>query len=387
MNLSSFKKLSQEKKLGGFLIATTLVWSLGLPFFIGTASAASLTFISDTIVSSAPSVATNHTIVYTTISPMVQASGTGTTTIQFSPGNTGGATDEFTLATLVLTDVTITGSVAIAQVANTAACTGAASEVYPSTITNTAGNRTVSLAVCTGDTVAAQTITITLANSKVTSPSTVNSYVVRVAGTQTDSADTRVAIVNTVTMSAKVDTSFTFTITGLATSTDVNGTTTEIATTATQIAFNILAVGVKKTGAQRLNVTTNARNGFQVTVVQSSDLLSSTLADINVFKDNSAVAVPTAWTRPLSTLGNADTYGHYGVTSEDADLNTDEFGVALFAGDIATPRQVFSHNRPANGTTANIGETDVGFQIEIGPLQEAANDYNNTLTYVATPIF
>lgn len=384
MNLSSFKKLSQEKKLGGFLIATTLAWSLGLPFLVGTATAASLTNISDTIVSSAPSVATNHTIVYTSITAVAAAQ---TIRVQFSPGNSGGATDEFTLPSFATsTDITISGSVAVNEVANLGACSATGSEVYNSAVNNIAGNRYTDFTVCTGDTVAPQIITISFINSKIVNPTTVNSYVVRVAGTQTDSADTRVAIVNTVTMSAKVDTSFTFTITGLATSTSVNGTTTEIATTATQIAFNTLTPGVKKTGAQRLNVTTNAQNGFIVTVVQNQNLVSSTLADIDLFKDASEVAVPTAWTQPLNTLGNADTYGHYGVTSED-DLNANEFSASKFAGNINTPRQVFSHNGPSNGIAVNIGETDVGFQVEIGPLQEAANDYSNTLTYVATPTF
>jgi hypothetical protein len=31
--------------------------------------------------------------------------------------------------------------------------------------------------------------------------------------------------------------------------------------------------------------------------------------------------------------------------------------------------------------------TEVGYKIEITPLQEAADDYTTTLTYIATPTF
>lgn len=385
MNSRSFKKISQAKKVGLFLIGTTLAWSAGLPAYIGIASAASLTSVKDTIVSSAPSAATNHTVVFTTVTAVAAAQ---TIAVQFSAGNSGGATNEFSLASLVNGDLTISGSGTLNQVANVGACNATVSQIYPTTITDAAGNRSVDFTVCAGDTIAPQTITIAFANNHVVSPSTVGSYVIRIAGSQTDSADTRVAIISQVTMSAKVDTSFTFTVSGLATSTSVNGTSTDVTTTATAIPFNTLVVGQIKTAAQQLNVTTNAQNGFQVTLVQNQNLLSSTGADIDLFKDSAATAVPTAWTAPLNTLGSENTYGHYGITSEDATLSAgDEFGSALFAGNINTARQVFFHSAPSDGTTANIGQTEVGFQIQIGSLQEAANDYNNTLTYVATPIF
>jgi len=386
MNISSFKTLSRSKKIGALLIGTTLAWSLGLPLYIiGTASAASLSNISDTILSSAPSAATTHTIVYTTINSMVGGTN-GTTTIQFSPGNVGGATDEFTLASLTLGNVTFSGSVALATVANFAACTAAASQAYVSTITNTAGNRTVNIAVCPGDTVAPQIITIVLATN-VVSPSTVNSYVVRVAGTQTDSADTRVAIVNQVTMSAKVDTTFTFTISGTATSTPANGTSTTFTTTATAIPFNTVTPGGIYTGAQQLNVTTNADNGFQVTVVANGPMISTGGGDIDFFTNGTELAAPAAWSAPSNTLGAEDTYGHFGITTNDA--VTAAFGSNQWVGNFnaGSPLQVFFHNAPSDGVQVNTGSTTVAYQMQIGSLQQAANDYTNVLTYVATPIF
>jgi hypothetical protein len=199
-----------------------------------------------------------------------------------------------------------------------------------------------------------------------------------------------VAIINHVTVTAAVDTTLTFTITGVAAGSSLNGdaTTTATTTTATLMPFGVLASGSARVLAQDLSVTTNARNGFVVTVIQNQNLLSSTGADIDVFKDGNGNSSPTAWTAPLATLGTENTYGHYGITSEDADLNSDEFGVALYAGNFATTtREVFSHNGPSDGTTANIGRTRVGLKIQVSALQEAGNDYTNELIYVCTPTF
>jgi hypothetical protein len=138
-----------------------------------------------------------------------------------------------------------------------------------------------------------------------------------------------------------------------------------------------------------LNVATNARNGFVVTVKEDQNPLSATGADIDLFANSIANATPIAWSAPSSTLNNEGTYGHIGVTSDDADLNTDEFGTALFAGNFqsTSSRQIFSATGTADGATANIGSSTVAYRIQIGALQEAATDYTNRLTYVATPTF
>lgn len=373
MNPRSLKNLSQAKKIGLFLIGTTLMWSTGLPVYMGIASAASLTNVSDTIVNSAPSATTNHTLLWTT--PTGVAAGE-TIVVTFDP-----AGSLFNVGALVAAD--FVGETGITVVAP-AGCTGGPTNEA----VLTSDTESFTLTVCAGDAIVPGAVTLPTINNRFTNPATPGSYIVRINGTQADSADTRIAIVNSVLMTARVDTSFTFTVTGLATSTAVNGTSTDITTTATGIAFNTLTVGQIKTAAQQLNVTTNAQNGFQVTLVQNQNLLSSTGADIDLFKDGAATAVPTAWTAPLNTLGNELTFGHYGITSEDSTLTAgDEFGSVLFAGNLTTPRQVFYHTAPSDGTTVDIGQTKVGFQIQIGSLQEAGNDYNNTLTYVATPIF
>jgi hypothetical protein len=151
--------------------------------------------------------------------------------------------------------------------------------------------------------------------------------------------------------------------------------------------FGSLASGTPVLLAQDLTVITNARNGFAVTVIEDQNLSNGAGADIDMFVDGNANPTPTAWVAPTAVLANENTHGHFGLTSEDSDLNGDEFGVALYAGNFATTtRTVFAHNGPSDGVTPNIGYTRVGYKIEVSDLQAAAN-YTNQLIYVATPTF
>ena len=363
-----------RKTFAWMLVVALLSWAFSASLFVGVARAASLTGVKDTLTTSDLNVTANHVVSYTSVTA---ATAGQTIKIQFDP-----AGDAFNLGTLAFADISTTGMTL------TAACSAAASEVTVA-IDNAAPDENATFTVCAGDTVAAGAKTVTFSNNRITNPNVTGSYVIRIAGTQTDLADTRVAIIDKVTMTASVDTSLTFTIAGVAAGQAINGdaVTTSAGATATALSFGTLTPGTAKVLGQTLSVTTNARNGFVVTVQQDQNLLSATGADIDLFKDASAVAVPTGWTAPLGTLDVENTYGHYGVTSEDADLNADEFATALYAGDITTARQVFSHTGPADGTTTNKGQTRVGIKIEINALQEAATDYTNSLVHIATPTF
>lgn len=375
----AFKRLSRARQVGAVLTTGMLLWAFGVPALFTTASAANLRLLSDTMTNPSPSEQSNHSVVWNASSTL---SGGNTIKIQFDP-----ATDAFNLtAFATATDLTLGANMTFV-----ADCTGAAQEVRALTLDTTAPDESLTLEVCAGDTISTGTTTVNFNNNKIINPAGEGSYVIRVAGTQPDTGDTRVAIINAVTMSASVDTSLTFTISGVNVNppTTVNGDTVTSTTTATTIPFGTLAVGVAKVGAQDLDVTTNARNGFQVTIKQDQNLTSSTGADLDVFQDGNGRASPTAWVSPAGTLGSENTYGHYGVTSEDATLPAgDEFGSQLYAGNFATTtRVVMYHTGPADGTTADIGTTRVGFQIEITALQEAANDYTNRVFYVCTPTF
>ncbi len=339
--------------------------------------AANLAVISDTLSDSDPSVVSNHTLQFTVPTSSAGVIAGGTITVTFPAG--------FNLGSVAFGDIdfSINGTDQALAAAPSGATWGAT--VSGQTITLTSGtgvvtaNQVVRIEVGTNATFGVA------GTNRITNPSA-GSYEILVTAGASDSGRTRVAIIDNVDVTAVVNTSFTFTVEGLATSTTVNGTSTTGSTTATAIPFGVLTAGQIKTMAQQLNVTTNARNGFVVTVEQDQNLLSSTGADIDGFSNGAYTNTPTTWAAPTNNIGNENTWGHWGLTSED-NLNADEFGSALFVSASTTPRQIFHHDGPSDGTTANVGRTRVGYQIEITPLQEAGDDYNTVLTYIATPTF
>ena len=361
-------------------VVTTLVACAVVTATVGfhqIAQAANLTNISDTLTDSAPSETSGHTIQFTVPVGSVGIAPADTITVTFDSQDDGAPGQAFAdIATVAGGDVTVTVD-------------GVASGAFDSATADTI--------VVDGATAAAGAVVeIVVAEGVITNPAKVNpagvgdSYEIEVAVANADAdlGRTRVAIVDNVLVTAIVDTVFEFVVTGLATSTDVNGETTTGSTTATAIDFAQLAAGVPEVLGQKLNVTTNAINGFVVTVEQDQNLLSSTGADIDSFTDGTDINTPAAWASPTGTLaGGENEWGHWGLTSEDSDLNTDEFGTQLFVAASTTPRQIFSHDGPTDGTTADIGETEVAYKIEITSFQEAGDDYNTILTYIATPTF
>src|SRR3989344_7217909 len=374
-----FRYLARLKGLGIVLLTATIGWAVGIPFLINTSSAAQLASVSATASSSAPSLSTNYAVVFTTANAIGSAAATfaSTTRITFDP--TGNSFDLTSLATSTA-DIVITGA-ELTQVADLAACNGGASQIYVDRIGKTEPADYVEFKTCDTDVIAAGAITVTFRNAHVTNPAVTGSYVVRIGGTMTDTGDTRVAIVSTVTMTASVDSSLSFSIGLVASSSMVNGDTTNVLSTATSIPFGTLSVGTSSIGAQDISVSTNAKNGFSVTVTENQDLTSANGATINAFRDGNAVTgSPTAWTAPVGTIGSPNTYGHMGITSEDVSLPGDDFGSQPYAGLSSTStRTILFHTGPADGTTANIGKTRVGFRIQVSALQEAASDYTNQI--------
>jgi len=341
-----------------------------------TAQAANLVEVSNTLSTSAPGVNSVHTIDFTI--PATSALGaTNTVSIIVPAGFTVDAgIDE--------TDLTVTEDVG-----------GADTSATPTGVTLT--GQTISFEGVTA--AAGETVRVVIADTEITSPTKSgsagigDSYEFTITtdngGTLIDSGNTRVVIIDQVEVTAIVETTFDFTISGLGATTTVNGDTTTGSSTATEIPFGVLTAGTPKILAQRLNVQTNARNGFTVTVESGSDLESSTGAVIDTFQDASDLAVSgTAWTAPSNDINDETTWGHWGMTSDDTDLANDlDTADSYIAVSSTTPREIFSHDGPSDNTTQDIGTAIVGYQVEITALQEAGDDYNTTLTYIATPTF
>lgn len=376
-----------------------LAWSMGLPAWIHTADAASLENISDTLAvgsaattgASAPSANAAHRLRFTMPNGMVAGQNLR---VSFDPTTTA-----FDFTGLTVADIAIvTGA---NKVDNAGACSGA-TDVYPTP--NTTSDY-IDFTVCGTATIASSTSFIidvgtTTGGNLVNNPATPGSYVIQIGGgtgsTAVDSGDTRVAIVNAVTVTAAVNTIFTFSVNPVVIGTTVNNdaTVTSTTTTATTIPFGVLSPNTPKLAAQELRVDTNALNGFSVTVQADQTLTAGNGATIDEFVNGNAIASSTLWAGPAGTVGSTDTYGHWGVTSDDNAVSSTTPGLwgagyAAYQGNfIDNPVEVFYHNTATeNGAGVGVGSTTVAYKIEIMELQEAAKDYTATLTYIATPVF
>lgn len=367
------------------LIVAVLAWATGLAgFFIRNAQAAPLTNLTDTLSTSAPGSGANHTIRFTTPTG-IPATGQNLA-ITFPSG--------FDVSSITENDVDIADDGVDLTTAPSCGASQAGVNITGQTITieicGGGGGAIGASSVVTVEVGTNATSSGTGVN-KITNHSVTGSYELSVVTSPGDTGYTRIVVLDQVSVSAAVDGSFSFTIAGVNAGQSVNGdaVTTVATTTATSVPFGSVQPNTPRVLAQDISVLTNSTNGFMVTVNANGDLTSVTGATINSFTDGTGVSTPATWASPSGTYNSPDTYGHWGVTTEDATLSdNDSFGSALYAGNfINNPREVMYGDSPADGVTANIGKTRVGYKLETSVMQEAASDYSTTLTYVATPVF
>jgi len=366
------------------IVLSILAWSVGLPFLLPRAYALQLDTLSDTLSTSRPSSAADHTIRFVTPSG-VPADGS-TIVIDVPTG--------FDMSTIGEDDVDIADDGVDLSTALACGLTQAAVSTSSQTIT---------IEICTGGggaIVANSVVTIEIGQNatssgtgahRIVNHASAGSYPLDIGGTMLDSGSTRLVVLDSVQVSGEVETYLDFSITGVNAGGTVNGDLTTLTgtSTATTVPFGTVAPATEYVLAQDVAVTTNAENGYVVTVVADGDLRSSGNATIDSFFDGTAEATPTTWDAPQPVSGLPDTYGHWGITTEDASLSdNDSFGTALYVGNfVDTPREVMYATSSADGTTQHIGATRVGYKLEVSVLQEAAADYQTTLTYVVTPVF
>ena len=376
-----------------------LAWTFGLPNWIHKAQAGGFDSVSDVMSDTDVGLDSTHSITFTTDTIL---NDTDRIRITFDPIDTP---YEFDFSSVANTDVASSTTHTVYTAAGS--CTAGEEFYVEAGDVNTTLDY-IDYHVCTGDTVPAATtinfyIGATGATNFINNPNSEGSYIINInsldgALLTIDDADTRVAVIQDVLVTAQVDTIFNFTIQGtgaeLAVNDDVVLTTGT--TTATSIPFGVIAPGPgnAKLMAQILEINTNAQNGYAVTVFADQTLTAGNGATIDAFIDASEEASSTAWVTPAGTLGVDTTFGHWGLTSMDDAVSSTTanlwgVGESLYVGNfIQNPVEVLYHDAPVLTSSGNgVGSTTVAYKVEITNLQEAARDYQATLTYIATPVF
>lgn len=371
--MSITRSLSLLQAISVVSAIAIVLWTIGVPS-LRSAEAANVIEFSDVVSDSAPSVGADHTLTFTT--PTGLAAGNDIV-LTFADFDFTGFTD--------ITDLSLSIGGANKTLAGTAsgAVWGAVINGGAKTITLTSGS----------DVVASSTeIVITVGDTnQIINPATSSvSYQITVEMEGSDTGTTMVAIVDSVKVTASVETSFEFYITGFDASNaaTVNGMDIVGTSTPNTIDFGTVADGGSVSAAQGFEVYTNAKNGFVVTVVADQTLTSANGAEIASFIEGSAPASPTSWVSTNPTIGVANTYGHWGVSAPYSNSETfaSEEHMAI-PTNPANALEVFSHDGPADGSTDGVGIANVVYTVEVSKLQPAADDYSATLTYVATPTF
>lgn len=255
-------------------------------------------------------------------------------------------------------------------------------------------NNTITIGV--GSTAPQTTSPMTMSFTGITNPTGPNvSYYARIfsysdAGTTLiDAASMGMAVLDTdsISVTANVGSTFTFTVTGL-TSADgnVNGEAITLdSTTDTTIPFGDLTQDTPSVAAHDITVTTNANNGYTVTLAADADPPLSDGSN-NIDKYTGTNAAPTTWTGPTSQTLNTNT-GFFGYTTEDSTLGTgtaDRFtssGGNKWAGPTTSPLEV-----AYSATGVSSETTRIGWQVEVDGWQPPGS-YSGSMMLVATPTY
>jgi hypothetical protein len=356
-----------------------LFWSVGLPS-LRFAQAANVTEFSDTLSDSAPGVAANHTIYFETPTGVLNGEAI---TLDFSDGPFTGT------SSITATDIDVlvgTTSLTVAADCLGTEDVGASFTGYVLTLTFCVGEDGVIAA--NGSTTILIGTNATGGVNQLVNPGLGTWAIGLTAGA--DVGETRIFIVAPVLVTAAVDTIFTFSVDGVNATGTVNQSPITATSSTSTLPFGKLDNTASSTVAQQLSVSTNAALGFAVTV-QVDQQLNSGSATIGGFINGTYTNTPTTWISPGGSISNPDSWGHWGITTDDATVaETDIFDVATsgrrYVSASTTPVTVFAHTGPADGSTQNIGTARVGYTAEVSALQPAG-DYTATLTYVATPVF
>jgi hypothetical protein len=188
-------------------------------------------------------------------------------------------------------------------------------------------------------------------------------------------------VVSAVTVSARVDPSFSFVVEGVLSNVATNGLTTSVGTTFNTIPFGNLTAGIPKYAAHALRVTTNTQSGYTVSARLLTQLTGNyTMNNIDPFI--APWGTPTSWTAPTGTTPN-DNSGWIGANTSDTDVAGWDAGSAKFG--TVTTAQAYTVMQ-ASGSDNGSVPVFVTYAIEANVFQPA-DTYSGILQYNALPTY
>jgi hypothetical protein len=167
------------------------------------------------------------------------------------------------------------------------------------------------------------------------------------------------------------------TISGLPAGTTTAGAVLNTSSTPSTINFGTIPLDTPWHSAHRINVTTNALEGYRVLSYARQQLLNSYGTAINSVTGTNAT--PTGWLTGCPPL----TAGCIGYHTSDATLgggSTRFSPLDSFAGLETTPREVMYSSIPANDVH------DILYKVQVGSLQPAGI-YETEIVYLAVPTY
>ncbi|MEA1963211.1 MAG: hypothetical protein U9M94_03135 [Patescibacteria group bacterium] len=251
---------------------------------------------------------------------------------------------------------------------------------------NTTASATAQLIDCVVDTTLASTTAATTTITDAVNPATIGDYSVTISTHGTDdveieSSEVKIYIIDEITVTAHVEATLSFSIGTTTPDDNVSGESFTSTSSPDALAFGDLHANQEYLMGHFLSVSTNADDGYTVTVQQDGNLESAAGAIIDGYSTSSAALWPASLTPDVS---DETTWGYFGLTSDDSDASATSSKYQGFDGTNAFT--IMAHDGPVNGEGAGIGTTTVGYKIEVSALQEAG-DYQNALTYICTPTY
>ncbi len=285
-----------------------------------------------------------------------------------SPSDTIPAAGGFDFNQIAASDISLTGGTA-------------------GTVTTSAsGNNLIFTIPFTGTISSSTAVTITIGNNgkllnptKTATSGTADTYTVKVdetdgASNVIDTSSLKIGTIESVVVSATVAPSLTFTINGVAAGANGLAYNSDITSTSDSVPFGTLTPNATSTIEQYINISTNSDSGYVVTAQQDGSMRKTNGTAIADF-DSSAPHENESTTGFGYTLANKvgnDAAFHYNDSGHT--FNSKGFS-------STTPFPIMSSTGPVNGN-----QVYVGYRVKVSSTQAAGN-YQNLITYIATPSY